>query len=139
MKIAGLISQILLGLIFTFFGLNGFLHFLPTPPLTGVSGAFMGALISSHYVFLVAGTQLIAGVLLLANQFVPLALALLAPVIANILVYHLTMDPGTIPLALVVAILWVLAIWRFRAHFAPLFVRKPVVSPASVQRDISAR
>lgn len=124
MKIIAVIARILLGLIFFVFGLNGFLNFLPMPPLAGVAGAFLGALVSSHYLYLVCGVQLIAGVLLLINRFVPLALAMLAPVIANIITYHATMQPSGWPLALFTTILWMILVWRYRAHFTCLFVQK---------------
>ncbi len=64
MKIAALIARILLGLVFTFFGLNGFLNFLPQPPLPpGPAGQFVTALFASHYLYLIAGVQVISGVL----------------------------------------------------------------------------
>src|SRR5213080_2707921 len=85
MKILTHISRFLLGLIFLVFGLNGFLHFIPLPPPSGVAGQFMGALFVSHYLTLIFGLQVIAAVLLLANRYVPLTLAVLAPVIVNIL------------------------------------------------------
>jgi putative oxidoreductase len=45
MKIAALIARILLGLVFVVFGLNGFLHFIPTGPLpTGLAGQFVTVL-----------------------------------------------------------------------------------------------
>jgi uncharacterized membrane protein YphA (DoxX/SURF4 family) len=124
MKIVAVIARILLGLIFFVFGLNGFLNFIPAPPMTGTAGAFVGALIGSHYIYLVSGTQVIAGALLLINRFVPLALALLAPVLANILAYHLTMQLEGLPLALITTILWAILMWRYRAHFTSLFVHK---------------
>jgi putative oxidoreductase len=123
-KIGFVIARSLLGLMFTVFGLNGFVNFLPKAQLTGAAGAFIGALVSSHYVYLVCGVQLIAGVLLLVNRFVPLALAALAPVIANIIAYHLTMQASGWPLALFAIILWATLTWRFRAYFAPLFAQK---------------
>ena len=83
MRIITVIARLLLGVIFFVFGLNGFLGFIPMPPLEGAAGAFIGSLASSHYLYLVAGVQLIAGVLLLINRFVPLALAMLAPMIAS--------------------------------------------------------
>jgi hypothetical protein len=89
-----------------------------------VAGAFIGALISSHYVYLVCGVQLIAGILLLINQYVPLALAMLAPVMANILTYHLTMQLNGWPLALFTTVLWAILVWRYRARFASLIVQK---------------
>jgi len=128
MKIVAVIARILLGLMFFVFGLNGFLNFIPAPPMTGTAGAFVGALISSHFIYLVSGTQVIAGVLLLINRFVPLALALLAPVLANILVFHLTMQMTGLPMAVFTTLLWVLLMWRFRGHFTPLFAQKAVAS-----------
>ena len=44
MKITSLIARLLLGLIFLVFGLNGFLHFIPMPPPTGIAGQFFGAI-----------------------------------------------------------------------------------------------
>ena len=41
MKIAALVARYLLGFIFLVFGLNGFLHFIPMPPPSGVAGDFM--------------------------------------------------------------------------------------------------
>jgi hypothetical protein len=96
--------------------------FIPMPPLTGTAGAFIGALFSSHYLYLVSGVQLIAGVLLLLNRFVPLALAMLAPMLANIIAYHVTMQMEGWPLAVFTIILWAIVVWRYRAHFASLFV-----------------
>ena len=128
MKVVVVIARILLGLMFVFFGLNGFLNFLPSPPLTGVSGAFLGAMVSSHYVYLVCAVQFLGGLLLLVNQFVPLGLALLAPVIANIITYHVTMQMGSAQLAILATILWVFLAWKFRAYFAPLATRKAVLT-----------
>jgi uncharacterized membrane protein YphA (DoxX/SURF4 family) len=124
MKIVAVIARILLGLIFFVFGLNGFLNFIPAPPMAGTAGAFIGALIGSHYIYLVSGTQVIAGVLLLINRFVPLVLAMLAPMLANILAFHLTMQMTGLPLALITTILWAILAWRYRAHFTSLFVHK---------------
>ena len=124
MKIAVLIARILLGLMFCLFGSNGFFGFLPAVLPPGVAGQFLGSLLSSHYVYLVAATQLLAGILLVINRYVVLALALLAPVIANIVTYHLTMQPSMAQLAILAAILWVFLFWRYRAHFACLWVPK---------------
>src|SRR5580698_11671054 len=88
MKIASGVARYLAGVIFLVFGLNGFLHFIPLPPPNGVAGQFMGALYVSHYLTLIFGLQVIAAVLLLANRYVPLALAILAPVIVNNLCFH---------------------------------------------------
>src|SRR6267143_6988915 len=113
MKIVTLVARLLLGLIFLVFGLNGFLNFLNMGPLpSGFAGQFIIALAASHYLWVIAGLQVIGGVLLLVNRFVPLALVFLGPVIVNIILYHVFMNPSGLPLALVVAILWVVVLYR---------------------------
>src|SRR2546423_10537296 len=106
MKIVTLIARLLLGLVFVVFGLNGFLNFIKGPMPTGLAGQFIGALILSHYFWVVAALQVVGGALLLVNRFVPLALVLLGPVIVNIILYHLFLNPAGVALAIVVVILW---------------------------------
>ena len=96
MKTASVIARYLAGAIFLVMGLNGFLNFIPFPPPPGVAGQFMGALYVSHYLWVIFAFQVIAGVLLLVNRYVPLAVAMLAPVIVNIITFHALMacHPG---------------------------------------------
>ena len=121
MKTASTVARYLSGVIFLVFGLNGFLHFIPLPPPSDVAGQFMGALFVSHYLTLIFALQVIGGVLLLANRHVPLALAILAPVIVNILSFHALMAPSGLPLALFVTVLWALVFVHVRTAFAALF------------------
>src|SRR5882762_8997824 len=121
MRIASAIARYLTGVIFLVFGLNGFLHFIPLPPPGGIAGQFMGALYVSHYLWVIFGFQVIAGVLLLVNRYVPLAVAVLAPIIVNILVFHALMAPSGLPLALFVALLWIVIFVDVRPAFAALF------------------
>jgi len=120
MKTVSLIAQYLAGVIFLIFGLNGFLNFIPLPPPAGIAGQFMGALFVSHYLVVIFAVQVIAAILLLVNRFVPMALAALAPVIVNILCFHVFMAPSGLPLALFVTILWALTFIRVRPAFAGL-------------------
>ena len=124
MKIVTVIARILLGLIFLFFGLNIFFHFLPAVELPGMAGAYIHALVQSHYIFVIAAVQVVAGALLLVNRFVPLALALLAPLLVNILTFHIAMQPSGLPPGVFCTILWIILGWRYRAFFAPLLTRK---------------
>jgi putative oxidoreductase len=121
MKIASTITRLLLGFIFLVFGLNGFLHFIPMPPPTGLAGQYMMALYMSHYLVVIFLLQLIPGILLLVNRYVPLALALLAPVIVNIFFFHALMAPAGLPLALVVVALWIVTALSIRSTFSGLF------------------
>jgi putative oxidoreductase len=121
MRIAAVIARYLAGLIFLVMGLNGFLHFIPLPPPTGVAGQFMGALYVSHYLWVIFGFQVLGGLLLLINRYVPLAVAILAPVLVNILTFHVLMAPAGLPMALFVAVLWVLIFIKVRPAFSGLF------------------
>ncbi len=124
MKYAFVIARVLLGLVFTVFGLNAFLHFFPNPPVPGLAGQFMGALLGSHYYVIAFGTELIGGALLLSNRYVPLALTLLGPVIVNILSFHMFLDSENMAPAIVVTVLWVVVFWQVRNSFSGLFVAK---------------
>jgi hypothetical protein len=121
MKIAALVARNLLGLIFTVFGLNGFFHFINMPPRTGIAAQYLGLLFVSHFLVAVFSIQLLAGVLLLANRFVPLAIVFLGPVLVNILLFHCLMAPEGLPLALVTIALWFVVFFSIRNLFAPLF------------------
>jgi hypothetical protein len=121
MRAISAIARYLAGVVFLVFGLNGFLNFVPLPPPAGIAGQFMGALYASHYLWVIFAFQLVAGVLLLANRYVPLALAMLAPVIVNILSFHVLMAPSGLPLALFVAVLWAVIFVDVRPAFAALF------------------
>jgi putative oxidoreductase len=122
MKIASLIARVLLGFIFLVFGLNGFLHFIPMPPPTGVAGQFFGSIFASHYWLVIFGVQTIGGLLLLVNRFVPLALVILGPVVVNIFFFHALMAPAGLPLAIVVVVLWAIVANRNKQYLAGIFV-----------------
>jgi putative oxidoreductase len=129
MKLVSTIARFLLGLIFLVFGLNGFFHFIPLPPPSGLAGQFMEALHASHYMVVVILLQIIPAVLLLIGFYVPLALTLLAPVIVNIVCFHAFMAPEGLPLAIVVAVLWLLSYWNVRSAFAGLFQSRVPAGP----------
>ena len=129
MKIASIIARFLLGLIFLVFGLNGFLHFIPSSPPSGRAGQFVGAPFVSHYLVPIFLLQIISAVLLLINRYVPLALTLLAPIIVNILLIHILMLPSGLPLALVVTVLWVLVFLNVQSAFSGLLQRRVPTQP----------
>jgi putative oxidoreductase len=122
MKIAVLISRVLLGLLFLVFGLNGFFQFIHMPPPTGLAGQYIGALFASHYYVVIFLLQVVSGALLLANRYVPLALLLVGPVLVNIVLFHSFMAPEGLPLALVASVLWLIVFAGVRKAFAGVFV-----------------
>jgi len=121
MKTVSVIARYLAGMIFLVTGLNGFPNFIPLPPPGGIAGQFMGALYVSHYLWVIFAFQVIAGVLLLVNRYVPLAVAVLAPVLVNILTFHALMAPSGLPLALFVAVLWAVIFVDVRQAYTGLF------------------
>jgi hypothetical protein len=136
-------ARLLLGAIFFVFGLNGFLHFIPQPPPTGSVATFLQGLMATGYFFpLLKGTEVLVGVALLANRYVPLALTVLAPIVVNIVAFHAFMAPvATLVLPLVIVALGVFLAYTERAVFAPVLRAKSdeVVPPsARVESHVAA-
>jgi putative oxidoreductase len=126
MKITSIIARYLLGLIFTVFGLNGFLNFIHQPPPTNpLTIQFLVSVSQSHFAAFFFAVQVLGGLLLLSDFFVPLALTLLAAELYNILAFHLTLAPATIAPALVASVLWVLVFLQYRESFKGVFSAKP--------------
>jgi uncharacterized membrane protein YphA (DoxX/SURF4 family) len=118
-----IIVRLLLGLMFFIFGLNGFLNFIPQPkePMPVGAVAFATAMMNTHYMMpLVMGTQLFVGIFLLSNLFVPLALALITPIIVGILTFHAFLAPGGIVPGIVVAVMQLYLAWAYRGSFRPM-------------------
>jgi putative oxidoreductase len=122
MKILATIARYLLALVFIVFGLNGFLHFIPQPPPSSeLAQQFFTVMFTSHYLTAVFGLQLVAGALFLFSRTAPLALTVAGPLIVNILLFHILMDPAGIVPGLVVTALWFVVFWQFRDAFIGIF------------------
>jgi putative oxidoreductase len=131
-KVLPTLARLFMGLVFTVFGLNFFFHFIPMPPPAPRAAAFMGGLASGGYLLqLVHGVEVVMGVLLLANRRVPLALTILAPIIVNVLAFHIALAPEGLPIPLVLLGLEVYLAWTYRAVFAPMLngVTQPAATP----------
>src|SRR5262245_59362782 len=112
------VARVVLGLLFLVFGLNYFLNFLPPPPAPPEKAlAFFGGLMAGGYVMpTVKAIEVAAGIALLSNRFVPLALTLLAPIIVNIAAFHFLLAPSyPMPIAIVALVLYLA--WTHRAAF----------------------
>jgi uncharacterized membrane protein YphA (DoxX/SURF4 family) len=121
MKIATIIVRVLLGLMFVVFGSNVFFQFIPMPPQKpSLATDFSKALMESHYVYVVGFLQVAGGLLLLIGRYIPLGLTLLGPIIVNILLFHIFLDPSGLPIAIVVSVLALFMLWHYRANFAGL-------------------
>ena len=121
MKNAVLIARILLGFIFTVFGLNGFFHFLPMQLPPGDAGTLFTIMFKYGWFTFISALQVIGGVILLIGRFVGVGLTILGPIIVVILLYHVTMDPKGIGPGLFAALLEVFLIVAYWHHFGPVW------------------
>jgi len=122
---ATVIVRILLGLVFLVFGLNGFLNFMPAPKdMPQAIMNVMGGLMQAGYMSVVSGAEVLIALMLLTNRFVPLALALLAPIIVGILTFHIAMQPATIGPGIAVLLMELYLAWAYRSSFRPMLRAK---------------
>ena len=123
MKYVIVIVRVLLGLMFVVFGSNAFFKFMgPPPKMPDQAAAFITAMMSSGYMYVVAMLQVLGGLcLLLGARFVPLGLTLLGPIIVNIVLYHLFLDTSGLPIAVVTAALSLFLLWIYRFKFPAIF------------------
>jgi uncharacterized membrane protein YphA (DoxX/SURF4 family) len=127
MKILVLVLRILLGMIFVILGANGLHQFLPQQSLPpGLANQYLTALGQSHYALVPFAVQFVGGILLLVGRFVPLALAILAPVIVNILCFHIFLFRTGLPMAIFVTIFWFILFFDYRRSFAGIFQTRPL-------------
>jgi len=126
MRIASLVARILLGALFVFGGSNHLFNFVKGTLPPGIGGQFIGAMIQTGYLNFIGVMEVIGGLLLLVNQFVPLGLTILGPIVVNILVIEALIMPKALPVAFVMILLWVLGAWPFRSVFFPVLQRKPI-------------
>ncbi len=124
MNTAATIARFVLGLVFVVFGLNGFLNFMPMGPVPALAGQFAAALIQSHYMAVVLTLEILSGLLLVTNNYALLATTFIAPVIVNILLFHIFMAPAGLPVAALVTALWVVSAYPYRILLSALFRRR---------------
>jgi hypothetical protein len=135
------VARVLLGLAFAVFGLNFFLHFLPQPPPPPEAGVFLGALFAGKIFSIIKPIEIAAGLALLGNRFVPLALTLLAPIEIGILAFHGVFEPSGLPIVVVLLALTVFLAWSYRAAFAPMLharVEPTAAESAAAHRTATA-
>lgn len=136
-KVLPVAARVLLGLIFLVFGANKLLHFIPQPPLPAAAVPFLTGLIASGYMITtLAIVEMIAGALLIAGRFVPLALTVLAPIVVNIALFHTVLAPAPGMVVFLLAAELYLA-WAYRSAFSPIL--QPVTPLADADSSQFAR
>jgi putative oxidoreductase len=124
MKVAATIARYLLGAVFLVFGLNNFLLFMTGTMPPGPAGEFAGLLMSTHYSYVVGALMIISAILFLVNRYVGLGLTLLGPILFNILLFHILMNPSGIGAGAFATLLWALVAWQHRRVFERLFAAR---------------
>jgi hypothetical protein len=122
-------ARLLFGLGFFIFGINGFLQFMPNPPMTAEAGALLGAFAKTGYFFpMIKTIELVVGVLLLSNFFAPLAVVLITPILIGITTIHLFLNPAGIPIMIVLHVLHGILVYGYRGYYQGLLTRKAALS-----------
>jgi putative oxidoreductase len=120
MKIATLVINVLVGLVFTVFGLNGFLNFIPMPEMPdGPVKTFTGVMMSTGFMHVVKALEVIFGVMILANFKRPLAYVLLMPIIVCIVLFEILIakQPG---LGILLLLLNGFLLWTNREKYSAM-------------------
>ena len=131
------IARVLLGLVFVVFSANYFLHFLPTPPMSAGALAFVVPFAGTGLLTFIKVIELAAGLALVANRAVPLALTLLAPIIIGITGFHAALAPEGLPMAVALVALDGFLAWAYRAAFSPMLRLR--VAPDAIRPGHRAR
>jgi uncharacterized membrane protein YphA (DoxX/SURF4 family) len=118
------VARVLFGLVFLVFGLNGFFNFLPMPPMDEKAMSFIMALVNTGYLMpFIKGTEVLCGAMILSGCFLPLALVLIAPILVNIVLFHLLLAGGP-GMALFLLVLWAFLVCNYWNHYRSVFEMK---------------
>jgi hypothetical protein len=135
MIIRTMIAQALLGVIFTFFGLNMLVFLLgitDSPPIRlptmdGDAGAFMGLLVKSKFQAFEKLLEVTGGILLLASfglhRYAPVAIVILGPIVVSICLFHILFLPFDKRLLMPIVLLacLVVVVNGYWSHFQGIF------------------
>ncbi len=132
MRNATLVIRSLLGFAFVLFGLNYFFEFLPPQdPPPPDAGLFLGALVAGKVLAVAKVIEIGAGLALLGNRFVPLALTLLAPILVAINLFHIVYAPATLAMPLVLTAFELWLAWAYRDAFRPMLAATHALAAAA--------
>jgi uncharacterized membrane protein YphA (DoxX/SURF4 family) len=115
-----LVLRIVFGLFLITFGLNKFLQFMPMGEMGEAAGNFFGALMSTKTLMLVAIVEIVAGLSLLLNKYAALMMLILMSISINAVLFHATLEPGSIPGAIILLVLNVVMLYAYKDKYKDL-------------------
>lgn len=125
MKTVIIVCRILLGGMFFVFGLNAFFSFIPTPPMQGMAGNFVGALVQSGYFFpFLKSLETLGGLLILLGLFMPATLVVMFPITFNIMLFHVFLGLDGLPVSILLIVAHFILLYGYRDYYKGLFVMK---------------
>ncbi|MEQ8350986.1 MAG: DoxX family protein [Leptospiraceae bacterium] len=113
---------ILVGLLFINGGLNKFLGYIPEP--TDLPEDVLQAMNAMKQIVwlmpLLAVAEIVGGALLMVPKLRALGAVILFPVLAGIVLHHITIAPSGLPIALVILAIFVWVVYEEREKFISL-------------------
>ena len=119
------IARLLMGLAFLFFGVMGLFQLMKPPENLPEDIKMIDAgLAKAGYMNVASATMTLVGLLLIINRFVPLALALIAPILVGILTFHIATSLSMIVPGAFLSLLELYLAWSYRRVFCPMLAAK---------------
>ncbi len=115
-----MVLRILLGLFVLMFGLNKFFQFIPMDAPTGDAATYFGALMSTKTLMVVALVEILSGLALIFNKYGALMALILMSVSVNAVLFHATLDPGTIQGAIILIVLNIAVLFGYKDKYKDL-------------------
>ena len=115
-----LILRILFGLFLLFFGANKLFHFVDPPPPPETALGYWDALMTTKTMTLVAVVEIVAGLTLLLNKYAAPMMIILMSVSVNAVLYHLSLDPGSTMMAVVLLVLNLVMLYIYKDKYKDL-------------------
>ncbi len=116
--------QIVLGLYLLFMVVSGFFQLLPPPEFSPEANAFLTALFATGYMFyFMSLIFLISGLSFIFNKWSAFGAVLLAPITANIVLFHVFLDFTGWWMALIFAVLHIYLLAMHWPRYKPMFSR----------------
>jgi len=115
-----LVARILFGLLCLLFGIDKFVPFLEVPPIPGDGGELMRIYAKSGFLKIIGGLEILGGLALIANKFIPLAIVVMSAIMFNALIIHLLYDPINSIGAIAGLIMGFVLIYSEKARFSSL-------------------